>query len=95
MQFDPAPGSRRFSVVWSTSGGTVSLSQQLEGDVETALGQAGLSSLLFYQEDTAPDPTPADLAHPFYFKHSGLSHYGVVHYYFEPLIGAAGIAPVP
>jgi hypothetical protein len=93
--FATAPGSRRFSVVWTTGGGTVDLSHQLEADVDDALTQAGLSTLLFYQEETAPDPTPADLAHPFYFKHSGLSHEGVVRYYFERLIGASGIAPVP
>lgn len=94
--FDPSvlPG-RRFSMIWTTGGGTYGLSEQLESDVASALSSAGLDSLLFFQEDTAPTPTDAELAHPFVFKHSGLSHYGVPLYYFERVLAASDIAPIP
>ncbi len=94
--FDPsALPARRFSMIWTTGGGTYALSEQLESNVESALSSAGLDSLLFFQEDTAPTPTDAELAQPFVFKHSGLSHYGVPLYYFERVLAASDIAPIP
>jgi hypothetical protein len=95
-RFDPAsPAPLRFSDVYTTSGGTLTLSETLESEVDTALGQAGLGASLFFDGDTAPTPTAADFAHPVFFKHSGLSHYEVPQYYFEKLIAASTIASLP
>ncbi len=94
--FDPSKlPARRFSMIWTSGGGTYTLSEQLETNVASALSSAGLDSLLFFQEATAPTPTDAELAHPFVFKHSGLSHYGVPLYYFERVLAASDIASIP
>jgi hypothetical protein len=90
-----APSPMRFSNVFTSAGGTQALSETFEAEVEDALAQAGLSSSLFYQAETAPTPTAADLAHPVFFKHSELSHVDVPRYYFERLMTASDIVKVP
>ena len=95
-RFGPgAAKPRRFSDVFTSTGGTQALSETLEAEVEAALAPAGLSASLFYQDATAPTPTDAELAHPLVWKHSELTHDGVPRYYFGRLVAEAGIAPLP
>jgi hypothetical protein len=88
------PG-RRFVDIWTTGGGTAANSEDFVSGVQAAAAMAGLGADVFYQDATAPDPGPDDFAHSLFFKHSGLSHDGVPMYYFGPIVGASGVAPLP
>jgi uncharacterized protein YraI len=85
----------RFSNIWTSGGGTATLSKQLEQEVATALGQAGLSSSLFYQSTTSHTPNASELAHPVVFAYSGLSHYGVPLYFFQHTLEQSGMRVLP
>jgi hypothetical protein len=85
---------RRFANVWSTGGGTLDNSESLESSIASALSQAGLSSLLFYDGATSTSLSAQDYAHPIFLKHSGLGHYDIPRHYFAPLLRASGIAPI-
>ena len=85
---------RRFADLWTTSGGTLDNSLDLEGKVDTALQQAGLSQLLFFDDATTTTLGAGDYAHSLFFKHSGLAHSDVPRHYFQPLMIASGFAPL-
>jgi hypothetical protein len=92
--FDPLGEGRRFAVVYTDGGGTDANSRALGDRIQTGLAAIGRADWLLYDDTTATLDAPA-FAHPLLVKHSMLSHDGVVLYYFERLVAAAGFAPLP
>lgn len=94
-RFDPsAAAPLRFAMVYTDGGGTDANSRALAGQIATGLGTLGHPDWLLYDDTTATLAAPA-FAHPLLVKHSMLSHDGVVLYYFQRFVAAAGFAPLP
>jgi uncharacterized protein YraI len=90
-RFSPSSSApKRFTNIWTASGGTLSLSQQLEQSVAPVLG-----SNLFYQPDKTHAPTAAQLGKPAVFVYSSQSHYGVPLTYFDDTLAASNIRKLP
>jgi hypothetical protein len=93
-RFDPVGEHRRFAVVYTDGGGTDANSRALAGRIETGLAAIGHPEWMLF-DDTTPTLDAAAFAHPIALKHSMLSHDGVVTYYFQRFVTAAGFAPLP
>ena len=94
-RFDPSSaGALRFAVVYTDGGGTDANSRALGGRIETGLATLGHPEWLLF-DDTTATLDAAAFEHPLLVKHSMLSHDGVVLYYFQRFVSAAGFAPLP
>ncbi len=94
-RFDPAAADGlRFAVVYTDGGGTDARSRALAGEIAAGLDALGHADWLLFDDTTATLPEAA-LGTPLVLKHSMLTHDGVVLYYFERFVSAAGLAPLP
>jgi hypothetical protein len=93
-RFDPsAAAPLRFAMVFTDGGGTDAHSRALASEIESGLGAIGHADWLLFDDTTATLETAA-FDHPLIVKHSMLSHDGVVLYYFQRFVAAAGLAPL-
>lgn len=91
--FDPAGAHHRFAVVYTDGGGTDANSRALGDRIASGLATLGHPEWLL-DDDTTATLDAAAFEHPLLVKHSMLSHDGVVTYYFQRLVTAAGFAPL-
>jgi hypothetical protein len=92
-RFDPAGDALRFAMVFTDGGGTDTNSRALGGEIQRGLTTLGHPEWLLF-DDTTATLDAAAFTHPLVVKHSALSHDGVVLYYFQRFVAAAGFAPL-
>jgi len=95
QRFDPTTTTPlRFAMVFTDFGSTDANSRALAGEIASGLATRGHSEWLLF-DDTTATLDAAAFDHPLIVKHSVLSHDGVVMYYFQRFVAAAGFAPRP
>lgn len=89
-RFDVAtPDPLRFAMAYTSGGGTADESRSLGAEIEAALAREDRPEALLFDESTATLDNAA-FEVPILVKHSGLSHDGVVPYYFGRFVATSG-----
>lgn len=95
LAFDAsAPSPLRIEIVFTDGGGTAANSRALGGDLDDWLSTRGDRTNLLFDDTTATLEPPA-FRTPIIVKRSGLSHDGVVSYYFERFLAGSDLPPRP
>jgi hypothetical protein len=87
-----APWTHRFASVYTTTGGTLTNSQNM---ADAAAGWFSSDATVLLDDRTTDTLTADQYAHGLIFKHSALAHDAVPRYYFQKMLETSGLPDRP